>query len=431
MPIFFLLSISLVFSAITACSPSSSDTAAKSKGPVSSSNCTKTSGSKKNSDCNATAKSETKNTSSESSEEDEEDFDSFDPENAVPNYRNEQVYNNFNRDIPQGEERDPADAGKIFQISRVPYYRIMWMNLSKETWADTVHHWVNNNIANPLTEAGATAPLPGDAYKQPDQISVFQPMPRLRQDAIENGGYHVVGYTVHAKLSMPSYPTAVLATMPGEKPDVWAEPDDYELVYSQGVPGYPEMYEECLSPEAQKKIGIDTTLQEKCAGYLPEIFGNFSNINQSSYSIDGSGMPTRWKNWFDVITIGIWRPIPRKGYGCLGYVASNGELDKPKVEMADPRYGVSYQTEQAGTYCIREEYLVEGMLGSLIAKTKDGKVAFYEIRAKDPKVGYDKSNFFYAKAIPELPSQKDEKLWVLKKEILKELEDDTLQMPSK
>ena len=355
------------------------------------------------------------------------DFDSFDPDTAVPNYRNEQLPGRFNEDSIEVEQVDPSLQGKVFQVSRVPYYRILWMNLSQSTWTDTVHHWINNNLATPLSNAGATAPLPYDAHQDPDQISIFQPMPRLRTDALEQGGYRVVGYTAHASLTMPSFPTAVLAAVPGQPADIWTQAADYELVFSLGVPGYPQLYEQCLTQEAQIAMAVNTQLQDICSGYLPEIFGNFSNINQSSYSIDGSGAPTRWKNWFDVITIGIWKPVPPPGYKCLGYAASNGELDKPKVELANPQYGPTYQSEQAGLYCIKEDYVTEGRIGRLIRRTKDGRVALYRIRAKDPKIGYDKANFFYAKAFPPLKLQKDEKVWVLKKAILKEHPDDKLR----
>lgn len=410
-----------------ACSQNASDNAVRSMnapGAVASTVCSSNSSKdKKNTkNCTTSANAVASADKDEQNASENTEEENFNPDHAVPSYRSEEVGRQFNQTKIEKDKPDPLNAGKVFMISRVPYYKIIWMNLTQKNWADSAHNWAVNNISQPLSKGGFAGA--GDIAQQPDRISIFQPIPELKIEAIAQGGFRVVGYAANNKLALPSFSTAVLAATPDQKSDIWAQPSDYQMIYNQGKPAYQELSEKCLTQEAQMEIFVNTQLYDICSGYLPEIFGNYLNtVNSNSYSIDGSGAPVRWKDWFKAINVAIWRPIPPSGYSCLGYLASNDGLDKPKIEMADPQSGPSSRSEQAALYCIKSSYVVEGILGEEIGKTIDGKVAFYKIKAKDPTVGYDDANFFYAKAYPELAEQKDEKLWVLKKNILRVLED--------
>jgi hypothetical protein len=356
------------------------------------------------------------------SKEPQDSNQAFNPESALPNYRKEDLPKGFNRN-PQTDPKDPKDEGKKLQMLRVPFYRILWMNLTQKTWGDTVNKWGGKLVGDPLSQVGIGA-TPRPDFVEPGSIAIFQPMPPLRDEAIETG-YRVLGHTVQASLGLPTYPTALFALMPGEKDPLMAEPDDFELLYSEGALGYNELYAKCLSPKNQMKVYVITELQTYCADYLPEIYGNISNTHVSGYQVDPNSGPVRWKNWFDVLTVAIWRPLPREGYGCLGFFATNGEGGKPKSEMVDPEYGPSgAQSEMGQAYCLKEDLLSPGELGEAIGQTRNGKITFHKIRAKNPEEGYDETHFFYAKKTADQDIK--DKLWVVKKSILKIHPDESL-----
>jgi hypothetical protein len=387
-------------------------------------------------------------------------------DNMVPDYDQANLSAGFNKADPRAQSKaDPNNAGKVFKIQRIGYYRTIFADMREEFWQGT--------IADTAGVFGAQSFLKykGDPSAM-RAISIYQPMLEMvTDDDYENNvKYNVIGNAVEKGVDSPSFPTAVLAiTDLKAYADAIIAPDDYKMIYAHQGPDLSKMLEYCdqvsmtaqLNPEKPMPRS-DQTFCDNFVNGVTDLGGTtYAGASGGTYTIDKYANPTAAKldSFMTRRSVYVWRPIPPTGYRCLGDIATNtsekpsslieirgtslngssvnrayqGASDLTKIlgggedaQKAAQNYTNTYDSP---VVCIKETYLTAGKLREF-ARDEDRKVVFYTITPQDAS-GYGEANVFYTiaesketgKTVDIVTQEKATTVWVLKKQILRLLKD--------
>ncbi len=355
--------------------------------------------------------------------------------------------NLFNKNNPNRLKLKPAaDKDKIFLVQRIDAYRPVWLNLTKSL-DDSLHFWkFLTGVTNVVNQ------LPGstffrESFERPAEpptssLSIHQALAAQAASddlatSVERGdSFKTLGHTLSKSLCYPSTPTAVasLYVPTQEETDALSPPKSYKKVYSQLGELSQQNYEACKRiEESSTKKPPEMPQPEDVAACTAAREGSTAIRNATDAAYGGTGVGN-----LDLLyskqSLVIWEPIPQTGYRCLGQIITN-TTDQPS-STADAG-GIYAQNQTVFTrgpdgklqqgssldypiYCVKESYLVEGVLVSIAT---NGEVDFFNIKGKDAN-GYSDSNLFWA--IPSSTSNEDRlkiKVWTLNNKFIRLLPD--------
>lgn len=353
----------------------------------------------------------------------------------------------FNKDNPNRLKVKPAaDKDKMFLVQRISAYRPVWLNLTKSL-DDTFHFWkFLTGVSNVVNQ------LPGstffqESFQRPAEpptstLSIHQPLASQAGSddlatSIERGdSFKTLGHTLSKSLCYPSTPTAVasLYVPTQDQTDAIRPPKSYKLVYAQLGELSEQNYEACKRvQESSTHKPPEQPQPEDLAACTASREGSYAIRNATDAAYGGTGVGN-----LDLLyskqSLVIWEPIPETGYHCLGQIITNttdqpsstadagGSYAQGQTVMSTGADGKIQQTSSLDypVYCVKESYLVEGVLVSIAT---NGQVDFFNIKGKDAN-GYSDSNLFWS--VPSSMSNADRskiKVWTLNNKFVRFLPD--------
>ncbi len=287
---------------------------------------------------------------------------------------------------------------KIFWVTTTSFYRAIWLDVQS---------------------GGFMRLPPGDArgadlrdvikgITEPSQASAHQPIPppvRVGETMIT---FSILGHAFTPAIEAPTFGTAVLSSSGVDQQGPVAPPDNYKLVYEHVGVDLNEILKECASPEGAESA----RMQNKCGKY-------------QQYTRSGS---LKIQDLFNKKNVAIWKPVPPEGYKCLGYLATNGQNQKPYTNFDSSGEYVEQGMDYA-MYCVQDKYVVEGKLSKPVLTLpylSKGISFFATIVPKDDK-GYG-ANLFHVVNVEDKDNLasvfEKEKVYVLNKDFIEILNAD-------
>ncbi|MCB9229347.1 MAG: hypothetical protein H6618_07025 [Deltaproteobacteria bacterium] len=386
-------------------------------------------------------------TDSQKTGQDEEDpFHSLNNQNdGIPTYDQANLDPYFNRQKPKTREVPDDYKEAPLLVKKSKYYRGIWLDLRKQVWKgfDEFTGKISGAAKSVLIDDNMSDYLLS-VFRSPDKpkvkkISIWQPLqaPSLLSFAPDIPlNFYLAGHIAWPKLSHPEASTVVLSPNPfsdNADDSIIAPPEDYELIYRSAGEFTQDTLDMCEKIEINMFSGADvfppiedltyceTILPGTLMGYRQEGAGRAGNYNPYTGTYNNA-----FDELFKKQSVAIWNPIPRKGYHCLGQVSTNGKMEKPYTERDFAQSQVDIGVgDRYAMYCVREEHTTEGIL-SFPPMMTDGEVTIFRVIAKNPDEGFDGANFFYAyKGLPDVKSLSEIKVWTLRKQSIRLLEDDS------
>lgn len=327
------------------------------------------------------------------------------------------------------EGNETNEFEKLFVLDRNKYFFSLFLGGDHET-GKAPNIDAEQERVRKLRENDNLQPWP---YSQPSksELSIFTPLyfTGFNTEIDDVVDFFAVGHlAVPMKTNTPLATTATLSPNPYieniENDEIFAkyltEPKQYIPVFVKTSKDENSLIKECHLHYASTKFVFPINEQKKCDVLL----GGLSNAN-----FEGSNTNDGFSRMIYKQSVTIWKPCPRKGYKCLGYVATNGPGYQPSTEfdhihlLKEPTSLDNTQVK-AAMFCVREDALAPGKLEKIYEGGTNYQLEVSRVIPQSTD-GITNLNFFVAKNLgaqeKECLFQKNNEYYVLKKQRVEEL----------